>query len=124
VILRGKRVLLLEDEPLLLMHLEDIVREFGCEILANEMKLEPAMRSARNLPLDFAILDINVGGETAEPVAEILEGRGIPFLFATGYDGGAAFSRSVSWPRLGKPYHAESLHAALSRLLADSPPED
>jgi len=34
---------------------------------------------------DIAILDVNVNGKVISPVAEALQLRGLPFIFATGY---------------------------------------
>ena len=47
--------------------------------------MDKALLFARTLDIDFAILDINVAGFQSFPVADILRGRSISFMFATGY---------------------------------------
>ena len=72
-----------------------------------------------NLP-DFALLDFNLGGETSEPIARTLDGRGVPFAFATGYGKveGMTANYRHSVGVLQKPYAKEEL----ARILAQAIP--
>jgi CheY-like chemotaxis protein len=113
------RVFVVEDEALLALMLEDLLAEFGCEVVGPHARLPPAQHAARSQEFDCAILDVNIRGEPVHPVAEILAERGIPFLFVTGYGAagvGASFSQ---WPVLRKPFRPGELRAALARLVAD-----
>jgi CheY-like chemotaxis protein len=115
--LQGKRVLIVEDDVLLLMSLQDMVTTFGCTIANSAMAVGPALQMARDPALDLAILDINLCGKLVTPVAEMLASRGVPFIFASGYD--AQMVPSVGErPRVSKPYTSNQIRTALLAALA------
>lgn len=112
--LMGTRVLVVEDEVLITMMLEDFLAEMGCEVVATAARLEDALAKARSVAVDVAVLDVNLAGKVSYPVAEILQGRDIPFLFATGY-GTAGLPESLrKAPVLSKPFVIDQLAKALS----------
>lgn len=85
--LTGRRVLLVEDDFFILSDLVSAVTETGAEVAGAVANVSDALRLIRaNGRIDGAILDINLGGEMVFPVADALQARRIPFLFATGYD--------------------------------------
>src|SRR5689334_12522959 len=108
MVLQGKRVLIIEDDPLLLMSLEDMLAELGCTVAGSAMALTPALALARELSIDLAVLDVNLAGELVTPAAEVLASRGIPFVFATGYDLGIVPALQDR-PLLRKPYTRNQL---------------
>ncbi len=110
--LRGKRVLVIEDDAILLMSLEDSLAEFGCLVEAVAMSLTAALELARDISVDVAILDVNLNGELVTPVAETLAQRGVPFVFATGYNSHIVPS-FANRPRLTKPYSQQQLREAM-----------
>jgi CheY-like chemotaxis protein len=112
--LQGKRVLIIEDDPLLLMSLEDMLAELGCTVAGSAMALAPAVALARELSVDLAVLDVNLAGELVTPAAEVLVSRGIPFVFATGYDLGIVPTLQDR-PLLRKPYTRSQLAEVLLR---------
>jgi DNA-binding response OmpR family regulator len=114
--LQGKRVLLVEDDALLMMSLMDTMEEFGCEVVGSATAVHQAFEMARDLPIDFAVLDVNLGGKLVTPVAEVLAARGIPFIFATGYDASIVLSLADR-PRVPKPYGATELRTALTQIV-------
>ncbi|WP_201782970.1 hypothetical protein [Sphingopyxis macrogoltabida] len=72
---------------------------------------------AGSLP-DFAILDINLGQGTSEPIARLLTERGTPFLFATGYgDDGAIPDDMAAVPVVRKPFERDALLDRLRLVL-------
>src|SRR5215204_7162446 len=83
--------------------------------------MEEALRLASHANLDAAILDVNVGGAVVFPVADVLRGRGVPIIFATGYGSGALPSRFRKDAALSKPFSYEELAEALRRVLANQP---
>ena len=85
VILQGKRVLVVEDEPLLAGLMEDILAGAGCGVVGPLSRLDIAVTTALREPVDAAILDVNLNGELVTPLAELLSQRNIPFVFVTGY---------------------------------------
>ncbi|QND66650.1 response regulator [Mesorhizobium loti] len=82
---RRLRVLVVEDEALVAMLIEDMLLELGYEVLGPAMRLGPALEMARDEIFDLAVLDVNLANEQSFPVAQLLQERGIPFVFATGY---------------------------------------
>jgi PAS domain S-box-containing protein len=126
--LAGRRVLLVEDEPLVAMDAETTLRALGCEVAGPASTLPEALRLAEaEAPrLDAAVLDVNLGGQAAFPVADLLVRRGVPVVFATGYselpggwtgDGGQGRTAL-----LRKPVDGAALAAALQRLVAAPAP--
>src|SRR4051812_4209219 len=71
------RVLVVEDEAVIAILVEDMVLDFGSEVVGPAAKMDEALRLASHAPLDAAILDVNVGGAVVFPVADVLEDRGI-----------------------------------------------
>lgn len=116
--LSGKRVLLVEDEALVAMLVEDMLADEGCVVAATASRLTEALSMAKDasLEFDFAILDVNLAGEPAFPVAEILAARGVPFVFATGYGAGGLPEAWKGRPTLQKPFTSVDVHAVLTRL--------
>lgn len=117
----AKRVLIVEDEVLLALHLEDLLTELGHEVVGQATRIEMAMELARDTDFDFAVLDINVAGTKSFPVADILRQRGIPFAFATGYGAEGLTDGYRDTPTLRKPYAQEDLERTIAQVFADGP---
>ncbi|MCZ0961066.1 response regulator [Paracoccus benzoatiresistens] len=84
---RGRRVLVVEDEYMLAEDLRDQLEREGAEVLGPVPTVAEALELLRRERApDMAILDINLQGEMAWPIADLLREMGIPFVFATGYD--------------------------------------
>ena len=115
--LAGKRILLVEDEVLIAEMVVDMLIGLGATVVGPATSLASGLSLARSEEIDAAVLDVNLRGESIDPVAELLEGRGIPLLFATGY-GMAAGSTRRNAPVIDKPYTQERLASALARALA------
>ena len=119
--LRGKRVLVVEDEALIAVMVEDMLLEMGSEVVGPAATIEGALALARQEPLDAAVLDVNVRGERIDPVAEALMARGVPVLFATGY-GEVRLASGMPVTVIDKPYTQEKLAHGLAAVMgiADS----
>jgi len=115
--LAGRKVLVVEDEPLVAMTVEDMLTELGCTVVGPAMQLAHGLRLAETAQLDAAVLDINLNGTRSFPVAGVLQARGIPFLFATGYGGGEALEGRQE-PMIQKPYQMERLAEMLTALIS------
>ena len=111
-----RRVLVVEDEVLVGMLLEDMLRELGCEVVGLSTNLPDALEQARSASFDFAVLDVNLKGLQSFPVADIIRGRGLPFLFATGYGGKIVASAHAGAPVLQKPFSLDDLRRLLAAL--------
>ena len=119
---RPLRVLIVEDEMLVAMNIEDMLLDLGHEVAGLAGRLAPALALAGEAELDLAMLDVNLAGEQSFPVADILIGRGIPFLFATGYGIKGIPDAYRDRPVLQKPFRAQDLGEALTRLAASRSP--
>jgi DNA-binding NtrC family response regulator len=112
------RVFVVEDEFAVLMLMEDMLLELGCELAGTASRMSDAMSGALNSTCDAAVLDVNINGESINPVAEALAARRVPMVFSTGYGRSGMDIRWREYPVLQKPYRVEDLAAALARALA------
>lgn len=118
--LDGFRVMVVEDEALIAMHLEDILEDMGLNVVGRFRAAEPALSFIETAALDVAVLDVNLGsGTTSFPIAERLAERGIPFLFLTGYGDSRMGDRFPEAQVLSKPTDEDRLRAILSELSVD-----
>ncbi len=115
--LTGKRVLIIEDEPIISMLLEDIVDDLGMTVSGCGATLAEASELARVSDCDAAIFDINLHGQMSYPAAEILALRGVPLVFVTGYARDRIPPLLAKVPVLPKPYQAHQIAAALAGVL-------
>ncbi len=83
--LGGWRVLLVEDNPAFSDALKLVIEDEGLILVRTCSSVKAALEAARTERLDIALLDVNLGGESVFPVAEILDARRVPFIFLTGY---------------------------------------
>ena len=116
--LRGVRVLVVEDEALVAMAVELQLLDFGCVIAALAFHVSEAVGAARSLPIDIALLDVNVAGREVFPVADALIARGIPFVFASGYGAQTLRPDLRHNLLLHKPFTAAELRRGLEAALA------
>jgi hypothetical protein len=65
----------------------------------------------------IAVPPYNASSRMAFPVAEALDGRGVPFLLLSGYDDRIMRKASKDWPRLIKPFPVEELIARLAVMI-------
>jgi CheY-like chemotaxis protein len=83
--LAGRRILIVEDDPLIAMLEEDLLLQLGCEVIGPAATLAEALALAAASSPQGALLDVNLQGEVVFPVADLLAGAGVPFVFVTGY---------------------------------------
>lgn len=115
----AKRILIVEDEFLVALHLEDALTGMGHQIVGPCTRIQAAMVVARERSIDFAILDINVAGTPSFPVADILRQRSIPFVFASGYGLEGLVDGYRNEIALRKPYDLEELRGAIIRIFPE-----
>ena len=117
--LRGLRVLIVEDEVLVAMELEYVLRQQGCTVLGPAATVDLAVALIGEGPPDLAVLDLNLRGQSGLPVATALTGRGVLFLVLSGYSETQLQAPELSRaPRLPKPVDHGRLLGELTRLLA------
>ena len=107
--LEARRILVVEDEYLIAMEVEDVLRDLGAEVIGPFARLEPALRAAHREELHGAVLDVRLDGETVEEVAAALVSRGVPVLLTTGYEGAQLPPVLQHLPRLRKPFDERAL---------------
>lgn len=117
----GRVVLVVEDEFLIALDLEQLLRRHGWRVLGPAATVAAALRLLRqgDTP-DVALLDVNLRGEPVTPVAEELRARGVPFVLASAYGRSelAAVAALAGVPLVGKPTDEHRLLAALARAVA------
>ena len=117
------RVLFVEDDAIVSMLIEDMLLDLGVEVVGPAYKIDDALALARSAEIEAAVLDINIGGQLTYPVADILQGRGIPVIFATGYGSTALPERFRGTPTLHKPFDRSRFEEVMQAALAQSPCE-
>lgn len=112
-LLKGVRVLVVEDEAAISMLLEDMLLDFGCEIVGPAARLATALEMAQSETFVVAILDVNVAGEPIYPVAEAIVQRDLPLVFSTGYGGAGIREPFRDRPVVQKPFSQADLKRTL-----------
>jgi CheY-like chemotaxis protein len=114
------RVLVIEDEALVAMLIEDMIHDSGDEMVGAASTLTDALALARDAQADVALLDINLGGALAYPVADVLRERGMPIVFTSGYGSAGLIERFQDCPILDKPFDQYSLEKAIHTILSSN----
>lgn len=114
--IRGRRILVVEDEPLVAMMMQRLVAQFGGEVIGPYAGPREAIDALRE-GVDAALLDVNAGDEMVYPLADELVREGVPMIFVTGYQAGSLDPRFARTPVLTKPIEHEELARALAGLL-------
>ncbi len=118
--LSGRRILVVEDEPLLAMMIEDLLSEIGCVVVGPASHLAAGVALAAEAELDGALLDVNLGSEAVYPVADTLRRRGVPFVFVTGYGRHGLDTPYAAHPIIQKPFKPSSFGRDVARALAEA----
>src|SRR4051794_32091440 len=102
--LKGKRILVVEDEALIAILAEDALLDEGASIVGPACTVYDALRLIDEAQvdgaIDAAVLSLNLAGETALPVADKLAAFGVPFLLASGHGGGCDRGKHSAAPIL------------------------
>jgi CheY-like chemotaxis protein len=116
----GRRILLVEDSPVVGPFTADLLGELGCEVVGPA----PNMAIARDLieaeEFDAAMMDVHIRGERVFALCEILDAKAVPFLLTSGYAGWEMPDKWRDRPRLQKPYTLEQVGEGLGALLGVS----
>lgn len=116
--LTGLKVLVLEDNALVAMHLEEMLSEAGCQVVAMIDNVKGAHEFIRSHAVDAAVLDVNLKGEKVFSVAEELMARQVPFVFSSGYGERFLPPQFDAAPHLSKPFEPETLWRTLAQACA------
>ena len=116
-LLHGRRILIVEDVAILAFGFEDILKRAGAEVVGPALKLEAAERLAEEEALSGALLDIRLNGDEVWPVAQVLDRKGVPFVFCTGhFDSESLPAEWRGRPILVKPARAQAIIDTVASL--------
>jgi CheY-like chemotaxis protein len=116
-LLSGRRILVVEDEMLVLLNIEDMLADHECTSVSAAANADQALALIAAQSFDAAMVDLNLNGRKSYRVADALAARGVPFVFSTGYSGESLDDGYRDQPVLGKPYRDVELVETLTRLL-------
>lgn len=117
--LKGLRVLIVEDEAPIALQIEDMLIESECGVVGPASRVTQALKLIDEEPVDLAVLDLNIAGDLVYPVADALEKRGIPYIFATGYGASSLTEPYRSRRVLQKPFSRRELLQAMEDALQE-----
>jgi len=121
-VLRGKRILVVEDEPLVALDICACLTSAACEVLGPTGAVPEAKALIEQAGFDAALLDLNLEGECSEELAQALTRKNIPFAFLTGYRRNALPPAFRDCIMLSKPFGREQLVAVAEALVYLSNP--
>jgi DNA-binding response OmpR family regulator len=113
-----KRVLVVEDDALIGLDISHQLLDAGFDVVGPATSVARALRLIGENGCDVAVLDVNLGAETAEPVARELRARGTPFVVLSGYSSDQHAPGFGGAPTLSKPARSEELVATLRNCAA------
>lgn len=119
--LLGRRILVAEDDPFITLALEEALSDYGLVVVGAARTVAAAVRLARDADIDIALLDVNLGAERIDAVAEILSARRRPFIFASGC-GRAGLPEAYADRRIvEKPFYFDEIIQAIRAELVACP---
>jgi CheY-like chemotaxis protein len=118
-LLSGRRVLVVEDEMLVLIMIEDMLADLGCKSVISAATIDKALALIDAQAFDFALLDINLNGSDSHSVAKALSARGVPIVYSTGNTDHGSRDGYADRPVLRKPFKYEELVAMLTGRSSD-----
>lgn len=120
--LSNRHVLVVEDEYFIADDIARALEESGADVVGPTGNIDQAMQLLNAVErIDAAVLDINIHGRTTYVIADVLRHRGVPFVFATGYDEGHLPPQYSDVPRCSKPLNGQALVTSVSGLLRRRP---
>lgn len=103
--LEDLRILVVEDDFFAALEVQQFIEDLGGAVVGPAGRIEEALKAIdRSGPVDGAVLDINLDGETTYDLARDLLGAGVAVVFLTGYDASTIAQEFRDVPRIGKPF--------------------
>jgi DNA-binding response OmpR family regulator len=113
----AERILVVEDEPLIAFDVADYLKAAGFEVVGPAASVSAALKLLESPGCDLAVLDVNLGRETATPIADALRAKSLPFIALSGYSSDQLPEGFRNSPMLTKPVDPRKLVAELRRFL-------
>jgi DNA-binding NtrC family response regulator len=118
--LAGQRILVAEDEGLIGLELEQILQDFGCEVIGPFASIDEVLENAQRGSVDGALLDVNLRGRQIFEILPGLQELGLRFIITSGYDDVTLFPvpfRAI--PHIAKPFDAKELRRICEKVFAN-----
>jgi CheY-like chemotaxis protein len=114
----SRRILVIEDEMLIALMLQSMLEALGYQVAGRARAVADALAiiATNTQGIDAATLDVNLGGEYSNAVADALKAHGIPFVITTGYDDLKILAEFHGRPVVQKPFVPGQLEQALQSL--------
>ena len=116
--LEGRRILVVEDEPLLAMDIAGQLEDAGACVIGPVGNVAAALSMIEQYRFHAALLDANLAGNLIDDVAAALAQNNIPFVFISGYNRASLPKAFDAVKLLSKPFDTNSLLAAVAKLVA------
>ena len=118
--LAGRRVLVIEDSPVVGPFTADILEDLGCAVVGPAPNLAMARELIEEEDFDAALVDLHIRGERVFGLCEMLEAKDVPFILTSGYADWQMPDKLRDHPRLQKPHTIDQVRDALGALLASA----
>ncbi len=115
------RILIVEDEAFIALTIEDMLDELGFAVAGTVSHIAEAVEMIGREAIDGALLDVNLGTQKIDPVADLLAQRGCPFIFTTGYGRSGIPASHADRPVLQKPFRMDDLATILRTEIVAAP---
>lgn len=118
--LKKLTVLYVEDEVLIAMDGEVMLRDLGFADVSVAMSYADAEATISRNQFDLALFDINLGGgQTSLMLADAVFAKGTKVIFVSGYANSEGLKSRLKGPLLGKPFDAKTLASAIQTVFAE-----
>jgi DNA-binding response OmpR family regulator len=118
----GRRILVVDDEPLIASLIADWLLELEFEVAGPVNNAAEALQIADQTRLDAALLDVTLGSGDSFSLAETLLAKGVAVAFMTGHDARNLPEKFNGMPVLGKPFDSVAIKALLDGMLGSTGP--
>jgi len=115
---RVPRILVVEDQMLIAMEIVSLLEDIGCQPVGPVGRLVTAMIAATKEDFDAALLDVDLHGESVQPLADFLAQKGVPFAFVSGFARERLPPTLRDRPYVAKPFTHEGIKSAVAALFS------
>lgn len=112
----GQKIIIVDDEAIVAIDMEIALTREGYEVVGIAGTVKDALELIATKTFDAAILDANLHGESAEPLAAALRAQGRPFIWVTGYTSDQIEGWRGDAPMVSKPFSLRQLMVKLKEL--------
>jgi CheY-like chemotaxis protein len=114
----GRRVLVVEDDALVALDVASTLEAAGFEVIGPAASVAKAIELIERVGCDGAVLDVNLGSETAVPIALRLLQLNTPFIALSGYSRDQLPDVFDQAPHMQKPHSGSGLVSALRTAMS------